>query len=254
MESSYIGVVGGMGPDAGINLSKNIIYNTIATKDQDHISQILYSSPSGISDRTDFILGKVSENPGYQIARILINLHSIGVGIAGLACNSAHAPVIFDIITEEIKKSGIKLSLLHMIEETGYFIKTHYPSFKKIGILGTTGTFVSKQYDRLIKFGLNTINISASEQEKLHKAIYDPEYGVKSNPGNISDTSVSIVNSACNSLIQNGAEMIVLGCTELPVIFKGKYYKDIPVIDSSVALARALIKAHSPHKLKPWIN
>ena len=38
----------------------------------------------------------------------------------------------------------------------------------------------------------------------------------------------------------------------LPQIFRGSYYRDLPIIDSSVVLSRALIKAHLPGKLKPW--
>ncbi len=252
MNSSYIGIVGGMGPEAGIALSGNIINNTIASKDQDHLPQILYSIPSEIPDRTEFILGKVTENPGYSIAQILINLNSMGVNIAGLACNTAHAPQIFNVILSVLQKNKIKLSLLNMIEEVGRFINAYYSGHKKIGVLGTTGTYISRQYELISKFKLNIINISENEQSELHNAIYDPVYGVKSDPFNISEKSERAFTNACNSLISKGAKLIVLGCTELPLIYKSKYYKDIPVIDSSVVLARALIKAHSPLKLKPW--
>jgi aspartate racemase len=62
------------------------------------------------------------------------------------------------------------------------------------------------------------------------------------------------VENAAGSLVRAGAELIVLGCTELPLIFSNRYFQEVPVIDSSVVVARALINAHSPEKLKPRVH
>ena len=252
MQTSYIGIVGGMGPEAGVALSRNIICHTIAGKDQDHLPQILYSIPTIIPDRTDFLMGKVKTNPGLRIAGILADMDSIGVRLAALACNSAHAPKIFDVIMEEITTLVLNLKLLHMIEEVGRFLNENYPDKKKVGILGTTGTYMTRQYDILTQFGFETINISEKEQNTLHQAIYNPDYGIKSTPGKVSGMTAQTFENSCISLIKSGAGIIVLGCTELPQIFSGSFIREIPIIDSSVVLARALIKAHSPGKLKPW--
>lgn len=252
MKNGIIGIVGGMGPDAGIALSGKIISHTIAGKDQDHLPQILYSVPENITDRTEYITGKIKTNPADGIIRILSDMESIGVIIAALACNSAHAPQIFDVIVYDLQNRKSKIRLLHMIEEVGNFITFNYPYRKKVGILGTTGTYLTRQYDLLNKFGLETVNISQDEQKYLHQAIYNPDFGVKSNAGIIHERAVEIMKNAAASLVKSGAELIVLGCTDLPVIYKERYFQDLPVIDSSAVLARALINAHSPGKLKPW--
>jgi aspartate racemase len=252
MEKGIIGIVGGMGPMAGISLSENIIRHTIARKDQDHLPQILFSIPSEITDRTDYLTGKVKTNPGFRIARILSDMESAGVTIAAIACNSAHALPIFDLIVSELEQRKSKISLLHIIQEVGSFISAHYRDKKKVGILGTTGTYLTRQFDLLNRVDLETINISETQQHQLHKAIYHRNYGIKSSTGAIPRKAVEITKNAAGSLLNAGAEILVLGCTELSLVFKEHHFQNLPVIDSSVVLARALIRMHSPEKLRPW--
>ena len=59
-----IGIVGGLGPQAGVDLANKIMDQTISNSDQGHISVVLLSMPSNVVDRTQFLLGKVSDNPG----------------------------------------------------------------------------------------------------------------------------------------------------------------------------------------------
>jgi aspartate racemase len=252
MKNKPIGIVGGMGPLAGIALSENIINQTIAGKDQDHLPQVLFSLPGMIPDRTEYLTGKVKTNPGAIIARILTDMEGIGVSIAGMACNSVHAPRIFDSIVFHLKQKDSGIRLLHIIKEAGRFITVHYPGCRRIGILGTTGTYVTGLYEMLSEFDLETINIPVALQHNLHKAVYHPDYGIKSSPGSIHNQASGIVQDSVAWLASAGAQLIILGCTELPLIYKDPFFRDIPVIDSSVMLARAMIMAHSPKKLKTW--
>lgn len=247
-----IGIVGGMGPIAGIDLSKKIINQTIAGKDQGHIAQVLFSAPERIGDRTEFLQGIIKENPANAIADIILSLESVGATIVGLPCNSAHAPAIFNVIIAKLKERQSEIILLHMIEEVGKFLKIQYPAIKKVGILGTSGTYQTRQYNQIEKFGFEVLNVSETEIEKVHQSIYHPVYGIKSVSDKISEESFIILNSACNSLIEKGAEVIVLGCTELPLALPEKIFKNIPLIDATLILARALIKAADPKKLKNW--
>lgn len=247
-----IGIIGGMGPIAGINLSEKIINQTLAAKDQDHLSQILYSAPQNIADRTEFILGAVSENPAYAIFSILKKLELLGVTVAGIACNSAHAPAIFNVITEKLSKSKMRMKLLNMIEEIAKTIMQEYKGAKKIGLMATRGTVKAGQYNLLKKFGLNVIYPEKAVQDKIHQAIYHPDYGIKSFPSGISVKARHDLEQAASSLINNKAEIIVLGCTELPLVFKTNSFRGIPLIDSNLVLARALIRAVDPSRLKPW--
>lgn len=77
MKNGIISIVGGMRPDAGIMLSKNIVCNTISEKDQDHLPIILYSTPGEIPDRTECLTGIVDTNPCISIARTLADLEKL---------------------------------------------------------------------------------------------------------------------------------------------------------------------------------
>lgn len=252
MKKGMIGIVGGMGPIAGVDLSSKIIIQTKAGKDQEHISQVLFSAPERIGDRTEYIQGKIMDNPAYAIADIILSLEKMGASVVGLPCNSTHAPEIFSVIEGCLIEKNARIQLLHMIYELGVFIKSHFQNCKKIGVLGTIGTYQSGLFHQIDDNDLNVINLSETEVENVHQSIYHPEYGIKSVPENISEESLEILERASNSLVAKGVEVIVLGCTELPLAFKENHFKGIPLIDTTLVLARALIASVDPGKLKEW--
>lgn len=68
MAEKWIGVVGGVGPFAGIDLLGKIAAETIANQDQDHLTALNWSQPAKIVDRTEYLLGQVAENPAGALA------------------------------------------------------------------------------------------------------------------------------------------------------------------------------------------
>ena len=70
-------------------------------KDQDHLPVAMLSIPEKVLDRTEFLLGKVNENPGLAIAEIANKLAETGAEIVGIPCNTAHSPEIFDAILKK---------------------------------------------------------------------------------------------------------------------------------------------------------
>ena len=252
LKKGTIGIVGGMGPGAGIDLSAKIISQTLVGSDQDHVSQLLFSLPSEINDRTEYIMGRVNENPAHAIVKILLQMDRLGVEVAGLACNSAHATPIFDVIRQELYAKHTNIRLLNMIEEVAGFIRHYHPDARRTGILGTTGTHSTGLYNRLEDFGLEVINLTEKEQTTLNAAIYHSEYGIKSITNGDYTKALALLYEACRSLKKRGAELVVFGCTEFPMVHKERLAEGLPVIDSNMVLARALINAVAPGKLKPW--
>lgn len=259
---NIIGIVGGMGPVAGIDLASKIISQTKASADQEHLPFLLYSFPEEIGDRTTYILGHSgnpaqdnpvpeSENPGIAIARILMQMEQNGVTVAGMACNSAHASVIFDRILAELRAGESNISLLHMVREVGWHIVYNLAGTRKVGILGTTGTRTSKLYHLLGEFGLEVVDVTDEEQEHLQTAIYHPDYGIKSTPDGHSPKAAEIMAGIVRLLKQRGSDAVVFGCTELPLASQEPEIEGLPVVDSNLVLARALVRACDPEKLRP---
>ncbi len=253
MRAKTIGIVGGVGPYAGLDITRKVFDSTIASADQEHLNVLLFSAPSEISDRTAFVLGRSAVNPAEGIFNMLKRMESAGVDVAAIACNTAHSPLIFDAVINRLKRGKSRIELVHMIREAALFIKEHYPGLKRIGVLATDGTVKAGVYDTVFgKEGLAVIYPEPEVQkEKVHRAIYDPSYGIKASSNPVSDAARKDIREAAGHLAGKGAECVVLGCTELPLAFISNERPPVPVIDANLALARALVKSAAPEKLKP---
>lgn len=253
IKSPLIGIVGGVGPYAGIDLLKNIFDSTLANKDQDHLDTLLFSLPSKIKDRTEYLLGNEKENPGYSIAKIILDLENSGANVVGIPCNTAHSPEIFSLVLEELNKHNSHILVLHMINETIDFIKVNYPHISKIGVLSTTGTYKYKIYSNALKANgfMAVLPTLEMQEEIVHPAIYHPEYGIKSHSNPFHPKAKQSLDVAINYLKDNGAEAVILGCTEIPLVITTPEVNGMIAINPTNILARRLIYHINPAKLKP---
>jgi aspartate racemase len=244
-----IGVVGGVGPFAGIDLLRKIAGQTEAQRDQEHLAVYSISRPRPIGDRTGFLLGETDVNPGYAIAEQLHALSQMGAYVAGIPCNTAHAPSIFSVIS---RQAPAGLRLLHMIDEVVRHIQSHYAWIRKVGILSTTGTHRSKVYPELLESaGFRPLVPDEDVQDELvNQAIYDPVHGLKA-VGRATARSREDLAIALAHLRAKGAEAIILGCTEIPLAITEVSFEDAVILDPTLILARALIREIDPARLKP---
>jgi len=244
-----IGVVGGIGPYAGVDLVQKIFDLTKAKCDQEHLPVCMLSMPHTITDRTEYLVGKTDVNPAVALSLVIEKLHQVGASVVGMPCNTAHAAPIFDEVAQRIPKS---VKLVHMIDEVANYIKEQYPTISNVGVLSTTGTYTANIYpDYLAKHGLSGIQVSASLQEEhIHPSIYDSEYGIKTCSNPIAEQAKASLHTGIDYLIEEGAEAIILGCTEIPLAITEDTIKGVPMIDATKILARALILASSPESLK----
>ncbi len=255
-KEKIIGIVGGVGPYAGLDLCKKVFDQTTAVSDQQHLSTILVSMPGCIDDRTDYLIGRTVENPGHAIFEIIKKLHDLGAEVIGIPCNTSHAPPIFDVIVDGLRESGLRIKLLHMIDEVAVFIKEFYTLVSRVGVLSTTGTYRTGVYkDVLENHGLEVILPEEDMQENMvHKSIYDSEYGIKARSNPVMQLARAQVAESIKHLGNMGAEVVILGCTELSLAVESSNMGGIPLIDSSLVLARALVREAAPGKLKEFIN
>src|SRR5690606_41469903 len=111
-QERIIGVIGGMGPYAGLDLVRKIFDHTAASRDQDHLPVALLSYPGRIRDRSLFLLRATEEdsgvNPAEAIAGIALELDRLGATVAGIPSNTAHAPAILDVVTPPPRRGGAR--------------------------------------------------------------------------------------------------------------------------------------------------
>lgn len=246
-----IGIVGGAGPLAGNDLFYKIIEETTALSDQEHLPVLLWSDPTKIPDRTEFLEGKVKQNPAVSITEIFLKLERNGASVGAIPCNTAHAPVIFEEIRERLRKEGSQLQLISIIEETVRFLQRHYPSGTPVGVLSTTGTWKRRIYaDPLEVAGFSVLTPAKEQQALVHQAIYNKDFGVKASGTDITEKAKDILYKQADSLIDQGAAVVILGCTEIPLVIQEEFYRKKRMVDTVRILARALIRAYAPDKLK----
>lgn len=225
IKEKIVGVIGGMGPEATLDLFYKIIKNTKAEKDQDHIHLIIDNYPQ-IPDRTAYLLGK-GENPLPYILKSAKNLESLGVSAVCMPCNTAH------YFIDEIRKN-LYVPFLSMVESVIEEIKENYKNVKNVGIVATKGTIIGKVYEKpLKKEGFNVI-IREDLLDDMMKIIYSIK-------GGLIEKNKDLFLKVVDEYIKSGSEIIIAGCTEIPLLFP--YIKTkTPIIDSTLCLAKKVIR------------
>ena len=220
-----IGIIGGMGPMATYDLAIKILLNTKAACDQDNIP-VLIDCNSRIPDRTAAILHG-GDDPRPEMKRSAKRLEEAGADALMMACNTAH--YYYDSVCEDIS-----IPILHMPRETAQRLAEK--GVKKAGVLATDGTCQSGVYgDALIEAGIEPIYPSEEKQKVIMSLIYDY---VKAGRMDFPDHYVEGITS---EMQERGAEILVLGCTELPIVFDKMTDLTIQVIDPTDVLARAAV-------------
>lgn len=225
-----LGIIGGVGPLATADFFQKLLKAVGAAKDQDY-PRVLVDCHSAIPDRTEALLG-AGPNPTPEILDAARKLINSGAEVLAMPCNTAHA------YYEQIQ-SQLNVPLVNMVEATIEHITQKFPGRKKVGFLGSNGSRKAEIYDQaLVRAGLNPVNVSGRTQKEVMSAIYGPQ-GIKA--GNFLVPQKPLLK-AVQELIENGAEAIILGCTELPLILK---QADVPLIDTTQVLAEKLLESAS---------
>ena len=259
VNNPIIGIVAGVGPYAGLDMQRKVFDQTIASGDHEHLTVIGWYQSSAVPDRTKYLLGETAENPGYAIAQQLIALENAGASIAAIPCNTAHAPAIFETACGELAKRQSSLQVLHMINEVAAHLSTSVEGKRSsdsqiqcVGVLSTTGTYDTGIYPSVLEpLGYRTVIPPRDWQvSRVDRAIFDPEYGIKSVGVGTQQARIDLEETI--SLLQaEGAQAIILGCTELPLAFQETEIEGLPLIDPTLILARAVVREACPTKLKP---
>ncbi|SHK38312.1 aspartate racemase [Selenomonas ruminantium] len=220
-----IGIMGGMGPMATVDLMRKIIMATPAACDQEHIP-MLVDNNSQIPDRTKAIKG-LGASPAPEMVKTAKRLMMGGADFIIIACNTAHyfLPEILPQISIPV------LSIIDVavasVREKGY---------KNVGLLATSGTISTGLYQNsLAANSIQCIAPAAEHQHLVDDMIYD---GVKANNAGY-DTSA--IRELLADMQRQGAEAFILGCTEVPVAVS-MYGLEGTFIDPTDELAKAAVR------------
>ena len=243
------GIVGGVGPHAGLDLTRKLFDHTRAEADQEHLPVMLYSFPDRIGERPAFLLGKTADNPGEAIGDIMAELARAGATVIGMPCNTAHSPRILDAALEKLNATGRPVRFVHMIDAVVRHVRQRCGEGARVGILSTLATLETRLYqDSLERAGLEALHPAPDGCARVQEAISNREYGIKArNP--ITERARADLLDEARRLAGN-ADAIILGCTEIPLALPEKELGGVPLIDATDILARELVRAFAPEKLR----
>jgi len=147
-----------------------------------------------------------------------------------IPCNTAHS--FYDDMQQ-----AVKIPILHMIREAAAAVGQRHPQCRRGGLLATTGTISTGLYENEFRArGLDVVYPDAAiETGCVMKAVH----GIKA--GADKKTCEDLLFTAGRNVEQKGAQVIVLGCTEIPLAFNPAR-ASVPVVNATRVLAEAAIR------------
>ena len=225
MNYKTIGIMGGMGSLSTVDLFSKIVNNTSAKCDQEHLPVLIDNYPK-VPDRTDSLLHN-GESPLPYLIKSATRLKSCGADFLLLACNAVHN--FIDEVSREVEIESI-----NGLEETANEVSRL--KYSKIAMLGTERFLRKVDFSTYYKnHDIDVIIPNTEEQCVINNVIYK---GIKAGR-DIDDVKIL---SALKRLYEEGAEVFVLSCTELPIAFDKYGIHHYLTIYSSLVMAKTAIK------------
>jgi aspartate racemase len=244
-------VLGGLGPYAGLDLVRALFDETDARADQEHLPVTLISYPGRIPDRSTWIADETAPSPVPAMLEVLRRLDAAGCTVAGVPCNTAHAPVLFERLRGGLRDEGRALRLVHIVDAIVEEIEEETPEVRRVGVLATDSSIANRLHEvGLEASGRVAVVPDATVQARVHASIFDPAWGLKAQSAPPDPHARAVLLEAVEHLVGLGAEAVILGCTELPLAVPEATHAGVPLVNSTRALARALIRAAHPAKLR----
>ena len=211
-QEKVAGVLGGMGPEATVDFMSKVIARTNAinkangktSADQDHIRLLVDHNPR-IPNRHDAIKG-VGEDVGAYMADMGTRLENAGADFLVMVCNTAHA---FQADIEQ----AIQIPFVSIIDEVINELKNTQPPNTKVGLMAAQGCLDAELYQKALSHaGFQIVLWSDAELADFMNTVYQ----IKS--GNTDEKIQQAMLALANTLIDKGAEVILAGCTEIPLV------------------------------------
>ena len=228
-----IGILGGMGTQAGLDYCNKLAVLNRGKSDQKYPLFILYNK-SNIPKRPENL------KKYYNVLKSLINgcnlLQKNKCKFIVMPCNTAH------YWYDDLKKK-IKIPIISMPEEVYLYTKKNCKKNSKIGILCTEATLKTGVYNKYFDNNFKLVSpVKTLQTKSVNKAIKYVKLG------KIKEAEKAI-KPAINYLIKIKCKKIILGCTELPIaIFAYKSFKKIKeskiFIDPNLLVAEVSMKKY----------
>ncbi len=212
-----IGIIGGMSWESTIE------YYRIVNQEISSRLGGLYSAKILIESFDFDEIARLQREDNWETILALVvqsakNLINSGADCIAIATNTVHK------VAPEVQKAIGSTPLIHIADATARMAVKQ--GFNQVALLGTKFTMSGEFYKgKLANYSINTIIPDQIEQDEIHRIIFEELC-----TGVILENSKNILNKIINNCAQNGAQAVVLGCTELPNIIKSA---SIPILNTT---------------------
>lgn len=222
-----IGILGGMGPESTVLYYQNLTRSYIATYGNDNFPEIIIYSITQQKNK-DFAKCNDWSSVADYLGKAAQSLEKAGADFILISANTNHK------VLPEIQ-SQIRIPVLSILDSVGQEIKRN--GFTKVGLLGTKTTMQEDFYPKVFqKYGISILYPSLSEQDLIQRVIFEELHR-----NIISDYSRIQFIKIIDSLANQGAQGVILGCTEIPLLINQKD-TPVPVFDSMLIHTRDALR------------
>lgn len=213
-----IGILGGMGPASTIAYYRHITDRYFELHGN-------YAYPEIILFSVDFqaIIDERYDSSA-TVSRAIRSLHRAGADFVVAACNSIH------VVHDEIA-GDLPIPWVSIVDVTGERVRE--AGATRVGLLGTILTMRQGFYQRgLARYGIETIVPDEGDQQQVNTIIF-----AELVRGIMTDASRDVMLACVEQLRRMGADAVVLGCTEIPLLIQ-QHHTDVPLFDTTALHAR----------------
>jgi aspartate racemase len=216
-----VGIIGGMGPEATLDLMRRVVAKTPADDDADHIHLIVESNPK-IPSRIAHLIDGTGADPTPELIRIAANLQRAGANALAIPCNTAHA------YADSIRRA-VSIPLLDMVNLTVEHI-VRAGGAARVGILASTAVHSTALYSAALSaHNIEVIRpVNQDDVMALIKRVKRGDTGLQA--------QVALGRIALDLAVQS--DLLLVACSELSVIAAGI---TVPFVDSLEILAQAIV-------------
>ena len=222
-----IGILGGMSPPS-TEMYYNYLWRTYTQRFGNHgYPQVIIFSVT-MQDYRDYLEQERWDAIGQGLAKVAQTLEAAGSDFLIIATNTMH--LVYDQI-----QAGVKIPVLSMLDAVAEAIQSR--GMSTVGLLGTKFTMEQPLYTKPLGEKGITVLVPDSDDRATVNTVLFSELGT----GLIREESRAKFVEIAQALVARGAEGVILGCTEIPLLIN-EAHVDIPVFDTTRIHAEAALR------------
>ena len=232
MRRPVIGILGGMGPLATVELLRRVVEATPAQDDCDHVHMIVDNNPH-VPSRIAALVEGGGASPEAELARMACRLRDSGCDLLAIPCNTAH------LYVQAIQEAS-GLEVLDMVALSMAHLSRLHPAPRRVGILGSKAVERTGLFARACEnAGMQAVFPAAGQADALMHLIK----GVKRNESRreLRRRFAELLDSFTPRR-GGGADVLLLACSELSILYTARKGTE----DSLAVLAAEILRRGRP--------